>query len=92
MAEARWHDYRVALERAPVPDLDLARRAVASEAAARARLADELGHEVDLFAYPFGDVDAVQRISISHVGYQLAVTSRAGWSTRFDDPFDLPPS
>ena len=63
---------------------------VSRERRARQRLAEELGTDITLIAYPYGDIDTVQRQSAAIAGYTVGVTTRFGRSRRFDHPMNLP--
>lgn len=56
---------------------------------ARAELAAELRHPVDLFCYPNGDNDDVVRRAVADAGYVCAVTTEAGLNDPGRDPLRL---
>jgi peptidoglycan/xylan/chitin deacetylase (PgdA/CDA1 family) len=65
---------------------DACRRELADS---RARLEDELGHEVRDFAYPFGSFDARVLAAVQEVGYRSACAETPGRSRPSDDHLAL---
>ena len=55
----------------------------------RRRLEELVGHEVDLFAYPFGDAKRSRGV-VSAAGMRAAFTTRPGPVTRDSDRLELP--
>jgi peptidoglycan/xylan/chitin deacetylase (PgdA/CDA1 family) len=56
---------------------------------ARRTLSEQLGHEVDLIAFPWGCSDAEGRRVLAECGYRIAVRSWGGLSTLSDDVLEL---
>lgn len=67
------------------PDAVLAR-----ERRARATIAERLDAPAPtVVAYPYGDVDHPQRLTMWQAGYRVGVTTRYGVSDHFEHPMDL---
>ncbi|MGH9270914.1 MAG: polysaccharide deacetylase family protein, partial [Ilumatobacteraceae bacterium] len=64
--------------------------ALQRELVTRATFERELGRPVSALAYPYGDVDDAMRHTMARAGYTIAVTTRDGLSTVWDDPLKLP--
>jgi peptidoglycan/xylan/chitin deacetylase (PgdA/CDA1 family)/2-polyprenyl-3-methyl-5-hydroxy-6-metoxy-1,4-benzoquinol methylase len=56
----------------------------------RARLEAELGREVTVMSYPFGENDIRVRLAMAACGYRCAVTTEPGCSRLGDNPMALP--
>jgi peptidoglycan/xylan/chitin deacetylase (PgdA/CDA1 family)/SAM-dependent methyltransferase len=56
----------------------------------RARLEGELGREVTVMSYPFGENDIRVRLAMAACGYRCAVTTAPGCSRLGDNPMALP--
>ena len=52
-------------------------------------LEKELGHPVEFFAYPFGDLNANVAKAVKESGYLMAVTTERGWADRKDDAWHV---
>jgi peptidoglycan/xylan/chitin deacetylase (PgdA/CDA1 family) len=56
----------------------------------RQLLEDNLGHQVEHLAYPFGSFNETVRAIVAETGYRSACSVRIGLSTADDDPLALP--
>lgn len=50
---------------------------------------DQLGVETDLFAYPNGNYTPAHLSALTRAGYRAAVTTRKGWVSRRDNPYEI---
>ncbi len=63
---------------------------MANELVARTTLASEICVTNPAVAYPYGDIDMAQRLTMERAGYRVGVTTNHAVSRRLDHPMHLP--